>query len=387
MRSVRVQLGDRSYAIRIGANALEEIGKVSLQHFAGGRALVVTDNNVAALYAEKTLELLGRAGVVASWMRIPAGEASKSLRQLSRILDKMASLRLDRGCGVVALGGGVVGDVAGFAAAIFLRGIPYIQVPTTLLAQVDSAVGGKTAIDHKRGKNLVGAFHQPAAVVSDTSALKTLPEREFLAGLAEVVKHAAIADRRLFSFLEKNGRRILERSGSVMEPVVASNCRIKAKVVERDEREAGLREILNYGHTLGHAVEALAGYSSRLLHGEAVAIGMAAASRISCEMGCCAPGDAERLIALLDRFGLPTKMEEPPKLPVLKRQVASDKKNAPGKSALRLDAQDRRGGIGRGGPASAVAGRPRRFVMRRRLLFVDAPGRVFYDSPSAFARA
>lgn len=330
MKSVRVHLGDRSYAIRIGANALEEVGEVSLRHFPGGRALVVTDDNVAPLYAEKTLGVLERAGVAASSMRIPAGEASKSLRQLSRILDKMASLRLDRGCGVIALGGGVVGDVAGFAAAVFLRGIPYIQAPTTLLAQVDSAVGGKTAIDHKRGKNLIGAFHQPAAVVSDTSALKTLPEREFLAGLAEVVKHAAIADRGLFSCLEENGERILERSESVMARVVASNCRIKARVVAQDEREAGLREILNYGHTLGHAVEALAGYSSSLLHGEAVAVGMAAAGRISCAMGRCAPEDAERLIALLERFGLPTRMEAPPNLPVLKRQVASDKKTRRG---------------------------------------------------------
>ena len=331
MKNVRVHLGERSYTIRIGADALGEIGKVCLRHFRGGRALVVTDANVAPLYAEKTLDLLAAAGVQASLLRIPAGEASKSMRQLSRILDKMASMRLDRGCGAVALGGGVVGDITGFAAAIFLRGIPYVQAPTTLLAQVDSAVGGKTAIDHNLGKNLVGAFHQPVAVVSDTSTLKTLPEREFKAGLAEVVKHAAIADSRLFAFLEKNEAQILDRDEGVMERIVASNCRIKAKVVEQDEREGGLRQILNYGHTLGHAVEALAGYSSELLHGEAIAIGMSAASRISCATGRCAPGDVERLTALLERFGLPTKMEEPPGLAVLKKLLAGDKKTRRGR--------------------------------------------------------
>ena len=330
MKNVRVHLGERSYTIRIGADALGDIGKVSLRHFRGARALVVTDANVAPLYAEKTLDSLAAAGVQASLFRIPAGEASKSMRQLSRILDKMASLRLDRGCGAVALGGGVVGDIAGFAAAVFLRGVPYVQAPTTLLAQVDSAVGGKTAIDHKLGKNLVGAFHQPIAVVSDTSSLGTLPEREFRAGLAEVVKHAAIADARLFAFLEKNEAPILERDEGVMERIVATNCRIKARVVEQDEREGGVRQILNYGHTLGHAVEALAGYSSELLHGEAVAIGMAAASRISCAMGRCGSGDVERLTALLDRFGLPTRMAEPPRLAVLKRLLASDKKTRRG---------------------------------------------------------
>lgn len=330
MKNVRVHLGERSYTIRIGADALGEIGRVCLRHFRGARALVVTDANVAPLYAGKTLDSLTAAGVQASLFRIPAGEASKSMRQLSRILDKMASLRLDRGCGAVALGGGVVGDIAGFAAAVFLRGVPYVQAPTTLLAQVDSAVGGKTAIDHRLGKNLVGAFHQPIAVVSDTSTLLTLPEREFRAGLAEVVKHAAIADARLFSFLEKNEALILERDAGVMGRIVASNCRIKARVVEHDEREAGLRQILNFGHTLGHAVEALAGYSSELLHGEAIAVGMSAASRISCAMGHCAPGDVERLTALLERFGLPTNMAEPPGLAVLKRLLASDKKTRRG---------------------------------------------------------
>ncbi len=330
MRNVRVHFDERSYTIRIGANALEDIGKISSRHFKSKRALLITDRNVAPLYAEKTLDSLAREAVDASLLRIPAGEGSKSLRQLSRILDKMASLRMDRGCGAVALGGGVVGDVVGFASAVFLRGIPYVQAPTTLLAQVDSAVGGKTAIDHELGKNLVGAFHQPAAVVSDTSTLRTLPDREFNAGLAEVVKHAAIADSRLFTFLERNEEQILNRNAPVLETIVALNCRIKAKVVEQDERETGLRQVLNYGHTLGHAVEALAGYSSELLHGEAVSIGMSAASRISCVMGLCAHEDTKRITALLERFGLPTKMKKPPNLSTLKKQLASDKKTRQG---------------------------------------------------------
>ncbi len=330
MRNVRVHLGERSYAIRIGVDALEGIGRVCLRHFRSARALVVTDSNVEPLYAENVLDSLAAADVQASVIRIPAGEASKSMRQLSRILDRMASMRLDRGCGAVALGGGVVGDIAGFAAAVFLRGISYAQAPTTLLAQVDSAVGGKTAIDHRFGKNLVGAFHQPVAVVSDTSALKTLPEREFRAGMAEVVKHAAIADARMFTFLEKNEALINEREVDIMGRIVATNCRIKARVVEQDERESDMRQILNFGHTLGHAVEALAGYSAELLHGEAVAIGMSAASRISCAMGFCRPGDVDRLTALLARFGLPTRMEDPPGLTALERLLASDKKTYQG---------------------------------------------------------
>ncbi|MEE9275625.1 MAG: 3-dehydroquinate synthase, partial [bacterium] len=247
-----------------------------------------------------------------------------------------AALGMDRGCGVVALGGGVIGDLAGYAAATYLRGIPYVQAPTTLLAQVDSAVGGKTAIDHRAGKNLIGAFYQPAAVVSDLGVLRTLPARELRAGLAEVVKHAAIADPRLFAYLERNAGRILRLQPAALERVVAANCRIKARVVEADEREAGLRQTLNFGHTLGHAVEALAGYSRRLLHGEAVAIGMAAAARLSAAAGVCPPGDAERLIALLERFGLPARMRRAPEAGRLRRLVGRDKKTRGGRARFVL---------------------------------------------------
>jgi len=250
---------------------------------------------------------------------------------MARVYDKLAAFRIERGCGVVALGGGVVGDLAGFAAATYLRGLPYIQVPTTLLAQVDSSVGGKTGVDHKAGKNLIGAFYQPAAVLTEISTLSSLPERHLRAGMAEVIKHAAIADPRLFSFLEKNAAKILRRESKTMEHVVAVNCRIKARVVEADEREAGIRETLNFGHTLGHAVEALAGYSSRLYHGEAIAIGMAAAVRLSLAAGFCGEKEVERLTALMERFGLPTSMRKVPERRALRKALEHDKKTRKGR--------------------------------------------------------
>jgi 3-dehydroquinate synthase len=330
VKKVRVHFGDRSYSISIGKGILKNIGEEAHRFFPGGRALVVTDRNVSPLQGPGVLKALARAGCEASLFAVPAGERSKSISQLSKIFDKLAALRMERGCGIVALGGGVVGDLAGFAAATYLRGMPYIQVPTTLLAQVDSGVGGKTAVDHPSGKNLIGAFYQPSAVIAELGALATLPERQYRAGLAEVVKHAAIADRRFFAYLEKNAAKVLRREVPTMEHVVAVNCRIKARVVEADEREAGLRQILNFGHTLGHAVEWMAGYSNRMLHGEAVAIGMAAAARLSASAGKCSDGDASRLAALLGRFGLPTSMRNPPSGRALKAALARDKKTRGG---------------------------------------------------------
>ncbi|MDA0999122.1 MAG: 3-dehydroquinate synthase [bacterium] len=336
MKSVCVHLGERGYTIRIVSGALSLLGETARVHFAGGRALIVSDTNVAPLFGPKALASLKRAGVAAELFAVPAGERSKSDRQLGRIYDRLARMHIDRGCGIVALGGGVVGDLAGYAAATYLRGLPYIQVPTSLLAQVDSAVGGKTAIDHPAGKNLIGAFYQPAAVLSDTAALKKLPAREFHAGFAEVVKHAAIADRRLFAYLEKNAARLLRREAAPLAHVVAVNCRIKARVVEADERESNLRQILNFGHTLGHAVEAAAGYSRRLLHGEAVAIGMAAAARLSFREGRCTEAEAARLIDLLARFALPVSMRRPPAEAALRRLVARDKKSHRGEAQFVL---------------------------------------------------
>lgn len=331
MRKVRVAFGERSYAISIGPSMLGCLGEAARAFFSGGRALVLSDRNVARHYGKVAVASLRRGGISAELMAVPAGERSKSLAQLSRVFDRLAALRLDRGCGLVALGGGVIGDLGGLAAAVYLRGIPYLQVPTSLLAQVDSSVGGKTAVDHPLGKNLIGAFYQPAAVLSDISCLDTLPAREFRSGLAEVVKHAAIADAELFGYLERNAGRIEARERGAIEWIVAENCRIKARVVEKDERETGLRQTLNFGHTLGHAIEALAGYSRRLLHGEAVAIGMAAAARLSRAAGMCTEKDVERLTALLERFGLPAAVPRPPALPQLERAVASDKKRRRGK--------------------------------------------------------
>ena len=330
MKSVQVHLGDRSYSISIGKGVLGKLGGAARKFFPGGRALVVTDRNVAPLLGPDAMKALGRAGIEAALYAVPAGERSKSIAQLSKIFDKLAALRMDRGCGIVALGGGVVGDLAGFAAATYLRGLPYIQVPTSLLAQVDSAVGGKTAVDHPSGKNLIGAFYQPVAVAAELGALATLPERHYRAGLAEVVKHAVIADPRLFSFLEKNTAKVIRRDVKTMEHVVAVNCRIKAKVVEVDEREAGIRMTLNFGHTLGHAVEFLAGYSSRMYHGEAVALGMAAVARLSASAGECGPEEAERLIGLMESFGLPTRLKNPPPTRSLRAALARDKKTQKG---------------------------------------------------------
>jgi len=330
MKKVRVHFGDRSYSILIGKGILKKLGEAAVRYFPGGRALVVTDRNVSRLQGPSVLKTLTLAGSEASIFAVPAGERSKSISHLSKIFDKLAALRMERGCGIVALGGGVVGDLAGFAAATYLRGMPYIQVPTTLLAQVDSGVGGKTAVDHPSGKNLIGAFYQPSAVFAELGALTTLPERHFRAGLAEVVKHAAIADQRLFLYLEKNAARVARREVRTMEHVVAVNCRIKARVVEADEREAGLRKTLNFGHTLGHAVEWIAGYSNQMLHGEAIAIGMAAAVRLSASAGKCSNGDASRLVALLERFGLPTVMRNPPSRRALEAALARDKKTRRG---------------------------------------------------------
>ncbi|MBT3352071.1 MAG: 3-dehydroquinate synthase [Nitrospinaceae bacterium] len=363
MKNVRVNFGDRSYTITIGRGALNNLGSAAKKYFPGGRALVVTDKNVGPLLGERVLESLKQAGCDAALYAVPPGERSKSLVQLSKIFDRLAALKIERGCGVVALGGGVVGDLAGFAAATYLRGLPYIQVPTTLLAQVDSAVGGKTAVDHKAGKNLIGAFYQPAAVFAELGAFRSLPERHYRAGLAEVVKHAAIGDPRLFSFLEKNAARVLRREVAVMAHVVAVNCRLKARVVEADERESGLRETLNFGHTLGHAVELMAGYSDSLFHGEAVAIGMSAAVRLSLAAGRCREDDVERLIALIERFGLPTGMKKPPETRVLRAALARDKKTRKGLPKFVL--MDKIGGVSTGQEVPASRWRAALALARR----------------------
>ena len=239
-------------------------------------------------------------------LTVPAGEASKSLDVFGRLMEQLLGLGVDRRTLIVAFGGGVIGDLAGFMAASALRGLDFVQIPTTLLAQVDSSVGGKTGINSAHGKNLIGAFHQPKCVLIDTGALKSLPRRELLAGYAEVVKYGAIGDRAFFEWLEANGRALLDGDEALRREAIVRSCEAKARVVAADEREAGQRALLNFGHTFGHAFEAMAGYDGRVLHGEAVAVGMCAAARLSTRLGLCSGQDAERLIAHISAVGLPS---------------------------------------------------------------------------------
>lgn len=305
MALIPVQLGPLSYNILIDSEILADIGPRCREVGLNGRAAIVTNPTVAGLYAETVVSSLTTAGYQPLVIKIPDGEAHKTSQTLNMIYDRLIEAGLDRRCFIVALGGGVVGDLAGFAAATYLRGIPFVQLPTTLLAQVDSSVGGKTGIDHPRGKNLIGAFHQPRLVLADVAALETLPEREYRAGLAEVVKYGVVLDQAFFELLEATAEKLLARDRDLIVTVVARCCSLKAWVVEQDEREVGLRAVLNYGHTLGHAFEALAGYQG-LVHGEAVAIGMVLAARISVTEGLCTEADLQRIVALLEALGLPT---------------------------------------------------------------------------------
>lgn len=306
MQTVEVPLGVRSYRIWIGQGLLERLGAECRALGLGPRCAVVTDTNVGRLYARQACESLRGAGFDPVVVTIRAGEPSKSLRTAARCYSKLVRHRLDRQAFVVALGGGVVGDLAGFVAATFLRGIAYVQVPTSLLAQVDSSVGGKVAVNLKEGKNLVGAFYQPRLVLCDVGTLATLPEREYRSGLAEVAKYGVIADARLFEQLEANAAAVLARHFGLLEEFVARCCQIKADVVAKDETESGLRQILNFGHTIGHALEAVAGYG-RLLHGEAVALGMAAAAHISMRVTGLSAEERDRLVRLLTVLELPVR--------------------------------------------------------------------------------
>jgi len=305
METVRVALGERSYPIHVGAGALDA-AELYRPHLGAGRVAVITNPVVAPLYLERVRAALARAGAQAFEVLVEDGEQAKSWASLERVLDALLAARLGRDGVVVALGGGVVGDLAGFAAAVYQRGIGFLQLPTTLLAQVDSSVGGKTAINHARGKNLVGAFHQPAAVIADVAALATLPERELRAGVAEVIKHGFALDAGLVDWLEANLDALLARELGALAHVVRRSCELKAAVVAADERERGRRAVLNLGHTFGHAIEAGAGYG-KWLHGEAVAAGMVMAADLSVRVGLLNAADAARVRALVLRAGLPTR--------------------------------------------------------------------------------
>jgi len=341
MKTLRVQLAERSYSIEIGAGALAELGRLVAQHVDPSSAIVVTDENVARLYAERATQSLESQGIRCAKVVLPAGEEGKGLGTVSRLLDEIFDIGIDRRSAVVALGGGVVGDVAGFAAAVALRGVDYVQVPTTLLAQVDSSVGGKTGVNHATGKNLIGAFWQPRLVVIDPASLETLPRRELLAGVAEVVKYGVIWDAELFGELEERHEALLALDESYVSDVVARCCEIKAEVVSRDEREGGLRAILNFGHTVGHAIENDTGYGE-LLHGEAVSIGMVAAGRLAASLGMWAESEAGRLESLLERFGLPISI--PGRDPARIRELMTrDKKTRGG--TLRMVLPERMGSV------------------------------------------
>ena len=308
---VTVALGDRTYGIHVGRGLLSRAADLFLPVLKQPRVFIVTDSNVALLYLDPLTETLSVAGIQVGHVVVPAGEASKDFAQLARVLDTMLAAKCERTTMIVALGGGVVGDLAGFAASILLRGVDFVQVPTTLLAQVDSSVGGKTGINTGAGKNLVGAFHQPRLVLADTDALVTLSKRQLLAGYAEIVKYGLLGDADFWAWLEKNGpNAIAETDHDILRQCITASCRAKANIVAADEKESGARALLNLGHTFGHALEAELGYGDGLLHGEGVSIGMVMAFDLSVRLGLCPPKDLERVRTHFAAAGLPAT---PPK--------------------------------------------------------------------------
>ena len=304
---IPVRLGERSYDIFVAPGVSVSLGETLKKLISTGKIGIVTDQHVARHYLRRTVSSLKHAGYEPVSIVLPPGERSKTLATTARILDVLARHRFERRSMLLALGGGVVGDLTGFAAAIYQRGIPFVQVPTTLVAQVDSSVGGKTGVDHVLGKNLIGAFHQPRAVLIDPDTLQTLPNREWVAGLAEVIKYGIIADDAFFSFLEQSMSKILKLdTDSVMHAIVRS-CQIKARVVAEDERESDRRRILNYGHTIGHALESLGGYRG-LIHGEAVGIGLVQEADLAVHLGICGPSVPARIRGLVQTAGLSDRM-------------------------------------------------------------------------------
>jgi 3-dehydroquinate synthase len=304
MEQITVGLEKRSYPIWVGEGTLNNIGSAINEVNFPEKVAVVTNPTVGDLYCDQLVDALVATGRNVSVIRLPDGEEYKTIETLENIYDVLIDRKFDRYCGLLALGGGVIGDMVGFAAATFLRGIPFVQVPTTLLSQVDSSVGGKTGVNHPQGKNLIGAFYQPQHVHIDVTALSTLPEREYSSGMAEVIKYGIIRDANFFKWLEEHRGALKNRTAEELIYAVMMSCQIKANVVENDEKEQGIRALLNLGHTFGHAVETLAGYGV-IKHGEAVAIGMVMAARISYKLGFCTRDDIDRIVALLTCFDLP----------------------------------------------------------------------------------
>lgn len=305
---VHVALGDRSYDIIVGDNAIEQCGELVAAVAKSNRTIVITDENVAPHWLAKVTQSLEGAGLSARSIILPPGEHTKSYSQLEALLDELLEQGIDRKTTLIALGGGVIGDLTGFAAAIVLRGINFVQIPTTLLSQVDSSVGGKTGIDTRQGKNLVGAFHQPLCVIADTATLDTLPARERRCGYAEVIKYGVINDREFFDWLIENGQRVLDGDSDARREAVIRSCKSKAAIVAADEKEVGLRALLNLGHTFGHAIEAQVGFDDVLKHGEAVAIGMVMALDMSARLAVAPESARDELKDHLDKLGLPTTL-------------------------------------------------------------------------------
>ena len=307
MQRLSIDLGERSYEILIGPGLRKRSGEFLKAVLNPSRIVIITHPSINSLYGEEVARNFVDQGWTTDIIEVPEGESSKNLGQAEKLYDRLLELNCDRKSVLVALGGGVIGDLVGFVAATYQRGIPFIQIPTTLLSQVDSSVGGKTAVNHPKGKNMIGAFYQPRLVVVDLETLRTLPSNEYRAGLAEIVKYGVISDASLFEFLETHCKEILSLDHECLSHIIETSCAIKAAVVEKDERESHYRMILNFGHTLGHAIESLTGYSS-FIHGEAVAMGMVRAAKLSHSMGKCSEEVPMRLEALLKKLGLPVEM-------------------------------------------------------------------------------
>ena len=328
-RIVRVELGERSYEIHIGSGLLARLGPMVRKVAPGNRAAIISDQTVAELYGQQAVQSLQDADYEVHLLTFPAGDASKSLTQAQQLYDGLAKAGIERGNPIVTLGGGVTGDLGGFVAATWLRGVPFVQVPTTLEADVDASVGGKVAVNHSSGKNMIGAFYQPRMVIIDVQCLRTLERRELIAGLAESIKHGLIRDADLVAWHENNADAILACDDKTMSKLIERNCQIKAQVVSEDERESGLRAILNYGHTLGHAIESEMQY--QWPHGACVAVGMVAACRISLGRGTISQEQAARVKTLLERMELPTRLDKPIATSALLERMKRDKKVRQGK--------------------------------------------------------
>jgi len=325
MKTIRVHLGRDSYQAIIGCGCLPKIGMQLAGVGHHPQVAIVTALPIGRRYSRIVYRSLIAAGYRPLLFVVPDGEQAKSLRWASSLYDRLLDARFERGAMLLALGGGVVGDLTGFVASTYLRGITFVQIPTTLVAQVDASIGGKTGVNHSKGKNLIGTFYQPKLVFTDVAALRTLPKRELIGGLAEVVKYGVIADPGLFAYLERHSSEVLKYDSEALKQIVTRSVRIKADVVGKDEREAGLRRILNYGHTLGHAIETVTGYR-RYHHGEAIAIGMTFAARLAVRSGLCDEGLATRQEQLLARFGLPTSLPPRTDRQRLMAAMALDKK-------------------------------------------------------------